>query len=68
MDLVKYLIEGLRNKPNEPGIYREAGRVPRQVRGPAGLKNARDDVNYTKYRKQQSAIGETPVSYEEWIK
>jgi hypothetical protein len=66
-DTIRYIIEALRQSPVPPGIEKVNG-VPRRMAGPmmdtAAMAN---DINYTKYRKQQAAIGESPVSYEEWM-
>lgn len=68
---MKHIIEALRMKSREPGIYREPGQVPRRVRGailPARLTTTlRDGQNYDKYRRQQEAIGESAVSLDEWM-
>lgn len=67
---IKYIIEALRQKPTPPGIYREKGLAPRRQRGGLmeTLKTSNNDTNYKRYVSTQQAIGETPVSYEEWSK
>lgn len=69
LDTIKYIIEGLRSKNHEPGIERPGpGGVPIRYGGksnPLGKMNR--DMNYVKYQKEQAAIGESPVSYEEWM-
>lgn len=69
MSTLKYIIEALRMKPTEPGIYRERGfPVRRQAGGISGaVRGTNSDVNYQKYVKMQSDMGESPVSYEEWL-
>lgn len=65
-DTIKYIIEALRNKPIPSGIDYPNGH-PRRIAG-SPIKSARDNVNYTKYVRQQHEIGDTPVTYEEWLK
>lgn len=65
---LKYILEALRQKPTEPGIYREFGRpVRRQAGGSNPLKSANTDINYHRYVSMQHEVGESPVSYEEWL-
>lgn len=70
MDLktIKYIIEALRTSPVEPGIYRDPGFAPRRMAGPllGGGGKLKSELEYGKYRKIQDAIGETPVSYDEF--
>lgn len=65
---IKYILEALRQKPLEPGIYREPGLPPRRQRGSLKdkVKSSNTDTNYMRYVSMQNAMGETPVTYEEW--
>jgi len=65
---MKAIIEALRMKGRDPGIYREPGQVPRRVNGPMDLGDAQQTAQYNRYRKVQTGAGETPVSYEEWLR
>lgn len=70
MQMLKAIIEALRQSPMEPGIYRDPGQVPRQVRGGVSdlLRNTNRSVNYGKYQKIQDSIGDTAVDYDEYMK
>lgn len=70
LGMIKAIIESLRNPANrpQPGIETIRPGLRRRTVGdmnPVG--NTRNDINYVKYKRQQEAIGESPVSYEEWI-
>lgn len=69
LDTMKYIIEALRTKNHEPGVQRPGpGGVPIRYGGKmAPLGKANRDLNYVKYQRQQDAMGESPVSYEEWM-
>lgn len=72
MDLamIKAIIQALRTDPLEPGIYRDEGLPLRRQGGTikSAIKAEQDDTNYARYRKLESDIGDTPVSYEEWMR
>lgn len=64
MDTLKYIIEALRTPSRPAGIYRDPGHPPLRIRG----KGPAPSANYTKYLREQEAIGESPVSYEEFMR
>jgi hypothetical protein len=66
---LKYILEALRQKPMEPGIYRDPGLPPRRQRGGImdEMKASNTDTNYRRYVAMQNAMGETPVSFDEWV-
>lgn len=67
---IKWLLEALRSKPDAPGVYRTPG-YPVRRQNPGlfdSIKSVNKDVNYARYKKLQSDIGDTPVSYEEWLR
>lgn len=65
---ISYIIEALRQKPTEAGEYRGNGRPPRLQRGGNPIQDSQNDTNYRRYVKMQSDMGESPVSYEEWMR
>jgi hypothetical protein len=72
MDLqtLKFIIEALRQKPVEPGIYRDPGHAPRRMGGGIAdmLRNSQREAGYGKYQRMQEAIGESAVSPEEYMR
>ena len=71
LTMVKEIIKSLRQSPREPGVYREPGRAPLRQRG--GLVDEmvgrpRQRMQYDHYKTIQDRIGESPVSYDEWLK
>jgi hypothetical protein len=67
LDTIRHIIEALRQSPDPPGIDRSQG-FPRRTAGKVSLGGVNKDINYTKYVHQQHSVGESPVSYEEWMR
>lgn len=65
---IKYIIEALRTSPTRDKIVRAPGRLPIRYGGRDPVAQAGKDVGYTKYVRQQEAMGESPVSLEEWLR
>lgn len=66
MDSLKAIIQALRGDPSASGITRDPGQLPRRISDGNPLGSVNQDINYSRYKRQQASIGESPVSYEEW--
>lgn len=65
---IKTMIEALRTKPNDYSTPEEVR--PGVRRGMSGnvVQHAQHRAQYNRYVKVQQGAGETPVSYEEWMR
>lgn len=71
LTMIKEIIKSLRQSPREPGIYREKGQVPLRQRGgmvDEMVGRPRQRMQYDHYKMIQDRSGESPVSYDEWLK
>lgn len=67
---IKTMIEALRTKPSaERRVYKD-GQVYRTEpipSSPEGMELARRKMQYGRYVTMQHQMGESPVSYEDWV-
>ncbi len=61
---IKAMVEALRGSPSAVGVTRDPGQLPRRISGESSMNS---NINYSRYKRQQAAIGESPVSYKEWM-
>lgn len=70
LDMLKEIVKSLRTKPDlDRYVYKGDQMINR---GPAPgnqglIKGLRDKSNYGRYQKVSNDMGESPVSYEEWL-
>lgn len=67
LDTIKYIIEALRQRGPDAGVTRSVRNPVRRISGNP-LKDMNKDINYSRYANMQSEVGESPVSYEEWLR
>lgn len=69
LDTIRAIVEALRQDPVASGVTRDPGQIPRRIAGDMNpLKGIRDKTQYGRYTQIQNSAGESPVSYEEWIR